>query len=63
MLVLMAINGDEAAAGYDTVSGTAQVDPATGENHFTAAKDGRHKYVIKRYENDYYKKAINRIIQ
>ena len=63
MLVLMAIIGDEAAAGYDTVSGTAQVDPATGENHFTAAKDGRHKYVIKRYENDYYKKAINRIIQ
>ena len=63
MLALMAIVGDEKAAGYDTVSGFARVDVATGANFFTADSNGPHKYVIKKFENDYYKKAINRIIR
>lgn len=62
MLALMAVVGDETAAGYKTVSGTARLDAATGENHFTVAADGLHKYVIKKYENEYYQNEINRII-
>ena len=63
MLVLMAVIGDEEAAGYDTVSGNARVDAVTGQNYFVTDPDGLHKYVIKKYDNDYYKRAIDRIIQ
>lgn len=60
MLVLMAIIGDEAAAGYDVVCGTASVDCETGANHFLPDKNGLHKYVSKGKENNYYKKQINK---
>lgn len=63
MLVLMALIGDEAVAGYDTVSGTASVDAATGANYFVANPQGPHKYVIKKFENGYYQKTINEIIR
>ena len=63
MLVLMAMIGDEAAAGYDVVCGTASVDSETGANHFSPGKNGLHKYVIKNKENEYYKKLINQIIK
>ena len=54
MTALMAIIGDEAEAGYDTVQGTGRVDPLTGQNYFTKAADGLHRYVIKNRPNDYY---------
>lgn len=63
MLTLMAIIGEEEAAGYDTISGFAKVDPVTGQNYFVKDPDGPHKYVIKKYDNEYYKGVINRIIQ
>lgn len=59
MLVLLAVIGDEENAGYHTVSGTARVDALTGANYFTEDPKGLHKYVIKKYENEYYRKAID----
>lgn len=62
MLVLMALIGDERAAGYDVVCGRASVDGDTGANHFSPDENGLHKYVIKSKENEYYKKLINQMI-
>ena len=63
MLTLLAVTKDEEAAGYDTVSGTAFVDPKTGINSFKESDTGLHKYVIKKHENSYYENMINEIIQ
>ncbi len=63
MLLLMALIGDEEKAGYKTVCGTATVDAGTGANHFTAHKNGLHRYVIKAKENDFYKKQINELLK
>lgn len=62
MLVLMALIGDEEKAGYRTVSGKASVDENTGANHFITDVNGRHKFVIKKHENDYYEKQINALL-
>lgn len=62
MLVLLALTGDENAAGYDTVCGTASVNPETGENSFVECSSGNHRYVVKKMENEYYKKIINKMI-
>ena len=62
MLVFMALVGDEEAAGYRTVRGTASVDEHTGANYFNPSATGTHKFVIKKYENDYYEEQINNIL-
>ena len=62
MLVLMAIIGNETAAGYDIVTGRASVDSDTGANHFSENQQGAHRFVIKKYANDYYEKQINKLI-
>ena len=62
MLVLMALIGDEEAAGYDTVTGTASVKSEDGTNYFAVSDCGKHKFVIKKYANDYYRDRINRMI-
>lgn len=62
MLVLLALMGDESAAGYDVVRGTAHVDAQSGENTFLPDNSGRHAYVIKKMSNDYYKNKINELI-
>lgn len=62
MLVLMAIIGDEKTAGYDVVCGTAKVDRETGENYFVPDINGKHQYVVKNKNNQYYKKLINEVI-
>lgn len=59
MLVLMALIGDEEAAGYDTVTGYASVDAETGANHFTPDEGGPHKFVRKKHPDRYYEDAIN----
>ena len=59
MLVQMALIGDETQAGYETVSGRASVDAQTGANYFTKVPDGPHKYVVKKFGNDYYQKQID----
>lgn len=62
MLVLLAIIGDEEKAGYDMVTGFASVDADTGANHFVVDPKGLHKYVVKRFNNDYYKDKINQML-
>ena len=62
MLVLMALVGDEGAAGYDVVEGTASVDPKDGANFFERRADGLHRFVVKRWENAYYEQEIDRRI-
>lgn len=62
MLVLLALIGDEAEAGYDTVTGTASVDADSGENRFVPSPEGSHKYVIKKMPDEYYQKQINALI-
>ena len=62
MLVLLALTGDEAEAGYNTVCGTANVDDETGLNTFVPDCTGMHKYVVKNKDNDFYKNIINELI-
>ena len=62
MLVLLAMVGDESLAGYDTVQGIASVDSYSGENSFHPCSNGKHKYVIKNKDNEYYKTQINNMI-
>lgn len=63
MLVLLALVGDEAAAGYDTVTGTASVDPDSGANHFLPNARGLHKFVVKTRDDAYYAREINRLLE
>ena len=63
MLILLALIGDEEKAGYSTVQGTATVNPKTGENYFEKSPDGTHKFVVKAKDNDFYKNAINSLIE
>lgn len=62
LTALLAVIGDEEKAGYDTVTGTASVDPEDGTNRFSVSADGLHKYVIRKHSGDYYKNMINEII-
>lgn len=62
MLCLMACIGDEASAGYSTVRGIASVNADTGENAFIKDDNGKHIYVKKLFEDEYYAKQINEIL-
>ena len=62
MLVRLALIGDETAAGYTTVRGTASVDAETGANRFVEAADGLHRYVVKARPDEAYRDEINRLI-
>ena len=62
MLVLLALVGDEAQAGYDTVTGTASVDVDSGANYFRETTRGLHKYVVKQNSNRYYSDWINSLL-
>ena len=59
MTALLAVIGDEAAAGYDTVVGTASVDPVTGENRFIPDEQGLHRYVVKARPDAYYRDTVH----
>lgn len=62
MLVLMSLIGDEEKAGYETVAGTASLDYKTGKNYFVRGNSGKHKFVIKKYEDHFYEEQINRLL-
>jgi len=62
LLVLLALTGDEAAAGYDTVRGTASVDADTGANHFVPDGAARHAYVVKKQPDGWYAEQINSLL-
>ena len=59
MLVLLAIIGDEKAAGYSVTRGRARVEAADGSNYFTENAAGPHQFVTKLFEDSYYQKQIN----
>lgn len=63
MLVSLAITGDTEKAGYSTVKGYARVDGISGQNFFEANEFGLHEYVVKKYDNSYYKNLINKAIE
>jgi hypothetical protein len=63
MLVLIALIGDEERAGYNTVTGYARVKAADGSNYFRPDENGPHKYVTKKFTDDYYVTEINTIIE
>ena len=62
MLVLLAMIGDEEEAGYETVTGIASVDPDNGANYFSPDPQGKHRYVVKKQEDDFYSRQINQIL-
>lgn len=62
MLVELAITGDEAMAGYETVRGTARVEQFTGANYFEQSESGQHQYVVRTHPADYYKEKINLLL-
>ena len=62
MLVLMALVGDEEAAGYRVVRGKASVRAEDGANFFAEAPDGLHGYVVKTHEDAFYQAWIDRLI-
>lgn len=60
MLALLAVTGDPETAGYRCVYGSAEVDPKDGSNHFTSSVEGKHRYVIKLYDDEFYASAIDK---
>ena len=63
MLTLLALIGDEHLAGYSTVKGYASVDSNSGENYFEENVSGPHQYVVKNFDDTYYKSLIDEIIK
>lgn len=63
MLVALAITGSEAQAGYETIKGTAMVEPLTGANYFKPSEKGRHQFVVRKYAPEYYQETINLLIK
>lgn len=59
MLVDLAITGETEKAGYDAVYGLAAVDPTDGSNTFMFDSNGKHRYVVKKYDDSFYAEAIN----
>lgn len=62
MLAMLALIGDEEKAGYEAVRGTASVNPQNGANYFAKNNSGKHKFVVKKYDNSFYEEQINRLI-
>ena len=63
MLVMLALIGDEAQAGYSVVRGKASLDAETGANYFAESAEGLHAYVVKTEPNSFYEDMINNAIQ
>ena len=62
MTAVYAVTGDAGAAGYDKIYGTAEVDPKTGKNSFTANAFGTHAYLVKTRDDSFYRNQINEIL-
>ncbi len=61
MTAMLAIIGNEDKAGYFTVTGQAKIDE-NGRNNFIENPNGKHKYIIKKFEDNYYSEQINNFI-
>lgn len=62
LLVYLACVNNEEKTGFKFVSGKASVEADTGINHFTIDKNGKHRFVIKKFADEVYEKTINDII-
>lgn len=62
MTVVMALDGNEEKSGFTLVCGEASVDKNTGENRFVVNPSGRHKYVKRTEEAQYYADIIDGLI-
>ena len=58
MLALLALHGDPEKAGYSCVYGTARVDGRDGSNRFDPSPGGRHRFVVKKYDDAVYEKEL-----
>lgn len=69
MLVLLALHGDPAKAGYTCRYGKTFIDPYTGENSFTYGIDSRftaqtpHRYVVKNRSDIAFQTELNHWIR
>ena len=63
MTAILAVIGNEAEAGYDTVKAKIWVDRKTGENYFTPDENSNRKFVIKKFPDEYYSNMINEVIE
>ena len=63
MTAVMALVGDEAAAGYTAVRGRASLDEESGKNYFEKDPKGLHAFVIKAKDNAFYKAQIHSLIE
>lgn len=62
MLVTAALIGDESAAGYGVVRGTARVNAEDGTNTFLPDENGLHRYLVKQRENSWYERQLSLLI-
>lgn len=63
MTVLLACTGNPRKAGFSVTRGTNRVDPISGRNVFTASNAGSHTYVIKRKNDAWYEKRLNKLLR
>lgn len=61
MLVYMTILGDEEKAGYKTVACDFSLDK-DGRNYFTPNENSQSRFVVKKFDDSYYKEIINNAI-
>lgn len=61
MLAVLALTNDNEKAGYDTVKGIATVNEE-GANFFLEDENGKHEYVVRKYEKSFYSDIINNLI-
>lgn len=62
MLVLLACLGDPHVANYTPVYGTNTLNQSTGANTFIANTNGKHRYIVKRRTDNWYKLTLNNIL-
>lgn len=62
MLALLAVSGDLEQEGYASVCGTARVDGSNGMNYFTENPMGKHRYVKKIREDQFYADRVDSVI-
>lgn len=59
MTALLCVIGDPEKAGYSCVYGYAEASPENGSNSFREDPAGPHRYLIKKYPDQWYADAVN----
>lgn len=63
MTVLLACIGNPRKAGYIIKKGTNRVDSVSGRNIFTLSESGSHAYVIKKKNDTWYERRLNKLLR